>query len=204
MHGRLKAAVLVLVMMSGTAFAGVEDWQNSYRLEREGKYADALGAIAPVPANGPDAELKTLRRGWLYYLTGSYNESIREYRYAVERNPHSIDALLGETLPLLAQKRWREAEQVSKDALAISPNHYTALLRLSQALEGERNWPGMEQAASSLANHYPSDATAFLYLARAHAWQGHNAEAAAAYRAVLVRYPDQAEAASFLSGMNGK
>ncbi len=200
----LKTAIAMLALSSFPVLAGEEAWQDSYRLEKAGQYQDAISAIAPVPANGVDAELKTLRRGWLYYLMGSYNESIREYRYAVERNGNSIDALLGETLPLLAQKRWREAEQASRDALKLSPNNYTALVRLAASLEGERDWEAMEKTAASLVNHYPSDATAYVYLARAYAWEGKNTKAASAYRSVLVRYPGEAEASSFLAGMRGK
>ena len=100
-------AVLACGMFGGAASAQQALWQNSYTLETAGKYVEAISAIDAIPANGPDAELKLLRRGWLYYLPGSFNESIREYRLAIERNSKSIDARLGLTLPLLAAKRWR-------------------------------------------------------------------------------------------------
>jgi tetratricopeptide (TPR) repeat protein len=151
-----------------------------------------------VPANSADAELKSLRRGWLFYLQGNFNESIREYRFASERNSKSIDARLGVTLPLLAQKRWREAEQNAHETLEFAPNNYTALLRLTVAQEGQRDWAGMLKSAEAMVASYPSDATAYVYLARAHAWLLKRAEAVAAYRAVLARYPGHLEATAYI------
>lgn len=173
-------------------------WQNSYQLETAGKYAEALAAIDTIPANGPDAELKLLRRGWLYYLPGNFNESIREYRLAIDRNGRSIDARLGLTLPLLAAKRWREAEQSARAALDISPNNYTALLRLAIAQEGQSDWAGMAKTAALLTSGYTTDASAYVYAARAAAWLGKRDEAIAAYTAVLARYPGHLEAKAYI------
>jgi predicted Zn-dependent protease len=151
-----------------------------------------------VAANGPDAELKTLRRGWLLYLQGSYDESIREYGFAIQRNSKSIDARVGITLPQLALKRWSDAAQNANAALKLAPNHYTALLRLALALEGLKSWDEMAKVTTTLATAYPTDATAYVYLARAKAWQGKVDEAVAAYAAVLVRYPGHLEAKAYL------
>lgn len=173
-------------------------WQNSYQLESAGKYTEALNAIDSVAANGADAELKLLRRGWLYYLPGRFDESIREYRLAIERNPKSIDARLGLTLPLLAAKRWREAEQAARAVLEIVPNSYAGQVRLVTAQEGQQDWAGMLKTANSLVTSFPSDATAFVYLARANAWLGKRSDAVAAYQAVLARYPGHLEAKAYI------
>lgn len=198
-HLSLLAALAVALMLSTTgARADVSPWDNSYQLEAAGKYADALAALDSVPPNGPDAEFKTLRSAWLYYLQGSYNESIREYRLAIERNSQSLDARLGIILPYFAQKRWREAEQSARTALDFSPNNYIGLLRLTIAQEAEHDWKGMEKSATTLTTVYPSNATAYIYLARAQAWLGNSSQAAAAYSAVLVRYPSDLEAKTYL------
>lgn len=188
-----------LVFMSSSTLAENIAWSHSYQLEAAGKYSEAIAAIDPVPANGPDAEYKTLRRSWLFYLSGRYDESIREYRYAMERNENSIDARLGITLPLLASKRWREAEQSARAALDLTPKNYTALLRLSIALEAQKNWGEMAKVSEMMAAAYPTDATAYVYLARAKAWQNKTGEASAAYNAVLTRYPGHLEAKAYLA-----
>ena len=190
------SAVLALQSLPATAQESV--WQNSYQLESAGKYTEALNAIDGVAANGADAELKLLRRGWLYYLPGRFDESIREYRLAVERNPKSIDARLGLTLPLLAAKRWREAEQAARAVLELVPNSYAGQIRLVTAQEGQQDWSGMLKTANSLVTSFPSDATAFVYLARANAWLGKRSDAIAAYQAVLARYPGHLEAKAYI------
>jgi len=194
----LSAFFVAITVSSISVEAQEEAWKNSYKLEATGKYPESIAAIDAVPANGPEAELKSLRRGWLYYLLGNYNESIREYRYASERNSESVEARLGVTLPLLAQKRWREAEQNAREALKLAPNNYTGLLRLIIALEGQRDWEKMAKTASSMVASYPSDATAYVYLARANAWLNKRTEAVAAYNAVLARYPGHLEAKTYI------
>lgn len=189
-------AALTLLATSAMADDGV--WQKSYQLESVGKYTDALAVLDPVPANSADAELKSLRRGWLFYLLGRYDEAIREYRFAVARNERSIDAKLGLTLPLLAKKNWVDAENVAREVLKMAPNNYTALLRLTIALEGQKNWEEMGKVASVMVAGYPTDSSAYVYLARAKAWQGKVNEAVVAYLAVLSRYPGHAEAKAYL------
>jgi tetratricopeptide (TPR) repeat protein len=129
---------------------------------------------------------------------GNYNESIREYRYAKERNAQSLDALLGVSLPLLAQKRWREAEQNVRQALDLAPNNFTGLLRLTLALEGQRDWLGMKKTAATMVALYPSNYTAYVYLARAYAWLNQRSDAVTAYTAVLMRYPGHREAKAYI------
>ena len=194
----LLALVAALSLQVTAARAQDSVWQNSYQFESSGKYMEAISALEAVPANGPDAEFKVLRRGWLFYLSGKYDESIREYRLAIDRNSHSIDARLGVALPLLASKRWREADQVARTVLDMAPHNYIALVRQAIAQEGLQDWPALTKTSQILVADFPGDATAYTYLARAYAWQGKSAEAAAAYNAVLVRYPTHTEAKNYI------
>lgn len=198
LYATFAALCAAAALCAGPARAQEAAWQSSYQLEAAGKYSEAITAIDAVAANGADAEMKTLRRGWLYYLLGAYNESIREYRLAIDRNSRSVDARLGVIMPLLAQKRWREAEQGARAVLDLASNNYTALLRLAIAQEGQRDWPAMARTASILATTYPSDASAYVYLARAHAWLNRHEDAVAAYAAVLSRYPGHLEAKAYI------
>jgi tetratricopeptide (TPR) repeat protein len=174
-------------------------WQKSYDHEAAGQWADAMAVIDALDAGVAEAEFKSLRRAWLFHAMGNPAVSAREYADIVRRHPESVDARLGLTLPLLAQRRWREAEQAARSALDLAPNHYTALLRLTLALEGQRDWPAMARTAAAWVAAYPSDALAPLYLGRAQLAQGRRDAAASAYAAVLVRSPAQAEARAFFA-----
>lgn len=174
-------------------------WAKSYTLETEKKYADALAAINAIPADDPDAQLTLLRRGWLNYLLEQYNDSVKLYKQAMQLNPKSLDAVLGVTLPLLAQQKWQESALYAKQVLEVSPYQYTASLRLLLAEEGAREWESMKKHAQDLVEHYPTDATALVYLARSHAWLGDKEAARKAYSAVLNRIPGHYEATAYLN-----
>jgi tetratricopeptide (TPR) repeat protein len=194
----LLAIAAAAILQCACAQVQQSVWQNSYQLESAGKYHEAIFAMEPIPANGPDAELKLLRRGWLFYQAGKFDESIREYRLAIERNSRSIDARLGLVLPMLAAKRWREAELAARSALDLAPHNYIASVRLAIAQEGMQDWVALSITATALVADYPSDATAQTYLARANAWLGKRPEALAAYSAVLVRAPSNLEAKAYI------
>ena len=191
-------AACFATLLTATAYADEAGWRGSYQLESSGKYLEAIALLDPVPVNGTEAEFKNLRRGWLYYQSGRFDESIREYRYAIERNSRSIDARMGVLLPLQALSRWREVEQGAQALLVMAPHNQVALLRLLCALEAQKNWQAMEKTALIMVADYPADAQAYLYLARAYAWLNQRAQAEAAHKALLIRSPGQLEALAFL------
>jgi len=199
---KIRSALLLagLLATSSCAYADNEAaWTSSYNLEAGKKYAEALSALDAVSDSGTEAQLVLLRKGWLTYLQGEYNESVKYYQTALEQNPKSLDAGLGITLPLLAQQRWQEAAMYSKQVLESAPNQYTAYLRLIVAEEGARDWSAMKKHAEALTEHYPSDTSAFVYLARANAWLGDKEAAKKAYTATLSRLPKHYEATAYLA-----
>lgn len=192
--------LLAGLLATSWAYAGNDAaWTSSYTLEAGKKYADALSALNAISDSDTDAQLLLLRKGWLSYLQGEYNESVNYYQQALQQNPKSIDAALGATLPLLAQQRWQEAAVHAKDVLATSPSQYTAYLRLIVAEEGARDWSAMKKHAEELTAYYPTDTSAFVYLARANAWLGDKEAAKTAYNAVLSRLPKHYEATAYLA-----
>ena len=192
-----RTLAIVLTLWSAISL-GQGAWSESYRAESAGDYAAAIAALEPVIRASPDHELAVLRIAWLKYLLGDYNESLRDYERAAALNPQSLEAQLGSALPLLAQRRWREASVVAQQVLAVAPLNYYAHVRLMVAEEGERQWETLARHARELSARYPSDATFLVYLARAEARQGNLDAAVDAYSKVLERYPSHEEAAAFL------
>ncbi len=195
---KLTALILFFVsaMMTATTYAGASVWEKSYQLALAGKYEQAASVIETMADSGN--EFAVLRYAYLLYLQGENADSISYYSKAIDLNPDSIDAKLGITLPLIAQKRWRQVKSYSLQVLRMSHWNYTAHVRLMIAEEGLRKWDSLAEHAAQLAKAYPSDATALVYLARAQAWQGDVAAAKAAYRKVLVRVPGHIEASAYL------
>ena len=189
---------IALVLFSSVA-EGLSPWADSYRLESEGSYVAATGALEPILEAEPDNEFAMLRVAWLKYLDGDYNASIKDYQRAVALNDQSLDAQLGLTLPLLAQRRWREAAAAAQVVLKVAPWNYYAHLRLMVAEEGQRQWQTLASHARAVASRYPSDATILVYLARAEARQGNKDGARTAYAMVIDRIPGHAEATAFIA-----
>ena len=183
-------------LAAASAWADESPWQKSYRLEATGKYAEASAALDSTNG-GADADFALMRRGWLAYLQGRYSEAMDFYGRAISKNPKSLEARLGITLPLLAQQRWREAASHARKVIAESAWDYTAHLRLMVAEEGLRDWKSLAEHAERVAEHYPADATTLVYLARAHAWMGNAKAAKEAYGRVLNRVPGHLEATSY-------
>lgn len=197
MRGRRPVAVLML--LACTSVWAQSPWSTSYRLEAEGDYAGAIAALGPILDDEADHEFAILRRGWLHYLNADFNESIRDYRRAMQINPDSLEAVLGLTLPLLAQRRWREAAAAAEQAIAVAPWNYYAQIRLMAAEEGLQRWQALATRATEASQRFPSDGTIQIYLARAEAAQGNREAAARAYERVLERFPENEEALGYLS-----
>ena len=197
MHMRTRVAISAALYLIAAAVVAQDSWSESYRLEAEGNYAAAIMALEPVLDAEPSHELAVLRSAWLKYLLGDYNASLRDYERAIELNDQSLEAQLGPTLPLLAQRRWREAAAVARGVLAVAPWNYYAHLRLLVAEEGQRQWETLGRHARELSARYPSDAAFLVYLARAQARQGDLEAAIETYGRVLELFPAHEEAAAF-------
>jgi tetratricopeptide (TPR) repeat protein len=165
-----------------------------------GHYKAAAEQFDPVLKTEPANEFARLRRAWLLYLAGSYNDSQSDYKAALQANPESLDAQIGMALPLLAQQRWKEAALVAEKALQTAPWNYYAHLRLMVAEEGQRQWQTLLEHTGKLHQRYPSDATVLVYRARAQYWLGDRKAARETYQQVLQRIPGHLEALQFLAG----
>jgi len=194
----LKLTLLLTIFASGIATAQANPWQNSYTLEKAGQYARAISALTPALNDRPNQEFLLMRRAWLNYMEGQYNDSLDDYNQVLAINPKSLEAQLGLTLPLMAQLRWREAAIAARKVISASTWDYTANLRLMICEEAEHKWADLSRHASALSARYPSDATVLVYLARAEAWQGKIYKAKSAYSKVLARTPAHIEATAYI------
>jgi len=175
-----------------------ELWSDSYHFEATGQYEAAINVLAPVVEKYPRHEFVHLRIGWLNYLQGNHNTAVDEYKLAMNINSKSLDARLGVILPLLAQKRWREAALYSRQVLEFDPWNYYAHIRLMICEDAESQWEALEKHASEAALRYPSDATMQVYLARAYARLNKDTQARVIYEQVLERIPRHLEALQYL------
>jgi len=201
MKSTLLLAVATLILgPSWFSIASADDaWRRSYLLEEEGKYEAAAEAIEQFLKEVPTNEFAQLRSGWLYYQAGNYSRSVTHYQTAKEINSRSIAAMLGLSLPLMKQERWREVAAVTREVIKLSSWNYYAHIRLLAAEDSLQQWDSLKQHAETLKAYYPSDATVLVYLARAYHHTGNDAQAREVYQQVLQRYPDHLESNRFLA-----
>jgi len=196
--------IFFAVYLSNPVMGNENPWEISHKLEQKADYAGATQAIQGVLKNNFQHEYAQTRSGWLSYLQKDYSTSVSHYKTAIEINPKSLDAKLGITLPLMAQGRWREAANYSKEVLIVSPHHYYAEIRLMACEEALLQWDALLEHAQRVSRIYPTDATVLIYLARAASVSGNNNKAIDTYKDVLERLPGNLEAIRFLASNNIK
>jgi tetratricopeptide (TPR) repeat protein len=185
---------LALVIGSGVALAAptsVTDlYRESYRLEAAGKAAEALEPMNKVKASAGASYFVAVRVGWLAYLAGRFADAAAAYREGIQLAPAAVEPRLGLTLPLLAQKSWRELESACRDVLKLDPNNGVARTRLALAHYSIGNYPDAAVVYRKLMEEYPAELDHQTGLGWALARMGRTKEAKALFAAVLAVSPD--------------
>lgn len=164
-------------------------YQASYEREAVADYAGALANIDALLAAGEDDYVVHLRRGWLLYLSGRYADSVVDYQAAATRDPASAEAVAGLSLPLMALRRWTEAERACKRLLELTPNNYLGLSRLAYVLYSSGRYAEAEAQYAAVLRLYPSDVEMRTGLGWAQLKQGKVSQARAAFSEVLRTAP---------------
>ena len=86
---RIYAGLLSALLLVCSAASQADAWSESYKLESMAQYKAAAELFDPVLKTEPANEFARLRRAWLRYLAGSYNDSQSDYKAALQANPHS-------------------------------------------------------------------------------------------------------------------
>ena len=169
-------------------------YRDSYTLEAKRDYVAALAKVRDARAAGGNAYFSAIRSGWLAYLQGDFKASLASYSEAVAAEPKAVEPKLGLTLPLLAQRNWRELERACAAVLAVDPRNSTALARLGLAQYNGGNFSAAESTYRHLMEDYPSEMDYRTGLGWALVKQGKNGEAKPIFESVLAVSPDNVNA----------
>lgn len=173
-------------------------YAKSYLYERVGDYKDAVRVLMPVYEAYPDSYTVNLRLGWLYYLMGKYANSVYHYKKADRAIPSSVESKLGLSLPLIAQERWSEAEQVLYRVLAIDYYNYYGNLRLAKVLGKEGKYNQQIAVALKMLNIYPTAVPFLLLLGEGYYHLGNLKRAKEIFKNVLILDPENITAKGYL------
>lgn len=151
------AIFLLLVVFGVSASAQVSPskvFENSYAKEAAGDYQGAINDL--VGLNGFDYH-KSLRLGWLYYLSKNFDISIYYYQQAVKLRPKAVEALLGLCNPLEALSKIDQLEATYKKILAIDPMNSKINYALGNIYYYQKNFILAEKHFDLVIDLYPFD-----------------------------------------------
>ena len=191
----MALVVLLPAVARSDASQEVQDlYRTSYREEAKGKATAALDAMKKIQTKSGATYFVSARQGWLAYLAGRFGESEAAYRAAIKSKPDSIEARLGLTLPLLAQKKWRPLEKACRDVLKLDAQNAVARARLAHAYYSIGNYPDSATVYRKLVRDYPAELDHQTGLGWALARMGRVGEAKKIFAEVLAVSPDNPNA----------
>jgi urea transporter/tetratricopeptide (TPR) repeat protein/murein DD-endopeptidase MepM/ murein hydrolase activator NlpD len=138
---------------------------NSAKAESHFNYPAAISAITAQQASFSDDYAFNARLGWLNYLSAQYDTSEEYYQAAIAAMPTSLEARQGCLLPMLAKRRYRDAEEVARELLERDPANYYGRLRLAVALRLQSRIAEAREALAPLEEAFPTDAGVMAELA---------------------------------------
>lgn len=198
----MKISVLILLLgfsMMLSAESSVKSaYYRSYNYEKLEDYDNAIEALIPLYQQYPEGYTLNLRLGWLYYLRRSYANSLSHYKRAMLSVPSSNEARLGYVLPLLAQEKWAEAEEVLYAILKVDYYAHTANQRLAYCLRMQKKTELAEKIAQKMLALSPTSVIFLGELALAKLALKQTDAAAAIYHDILILDPENAAARTYL------
>ena len=153
-------ATLLLLLVVTPSVAEDEQaahFSTSVELETKGKYQDALDALLKVTDQRKSSYMYHLRKGWLLYLLGKYDDSIAAYKKAIAKDSGSLEAKLGIIPPQLAARKWVDAERAALEVLKLDPRNYLGLSRLAYAYYNLTRFSDAAKAYKKVLDLYPGD-----------------------------------------------
>jgi len=184
----------LLVIWIGAAAADPAVWQASYDAEARGDARTALEVLEGLEGQDREGYLFHLRRAWLRYSMGAFEDAAADYRAAAALAPGAVEPLLGLTLPLMGLRRWGDALETADAALALSPGNYLAASRRGWCLYSLGRYGEAAEAYRDVLEGYPSDSEMRSGLAWSLHLQGRSAEAAVLFGEILAVAPAHAGA----------
>jgi tetratricopeptide (TPR) repeat protein len=200
----MKYIILIWVLSLHFSYTLAQDfaaWQasfeESYSLEEEGKYQEAIDALKAEFVE--ESYEFNLRFGWLYYNLGDYPNSKRFYKKAMELMPYSHQAKFGYVLPLAGLGEWAEVMLIYKKMLETDPKNTLVNYRLGAIYYNLKDYQLAHTHLEEVINLYPNDYDSNLLFAWTNYQMGKLKEAKVLFNKVLLIQPGDASAEEGLS-----
>ena len=183
------AGCLCAVLFAGTARAEESIpvlYEESYALEVKGDYNGALNRASKILRLDIKDYTAHLRAGWLFYMMGKFGDSVSYYEKASDLRPNSLEPLLGQTLPLMAAKKWGDAEKTAIRVVKKDRGNYTGNIRLAYIQFSQGRFSDSLKSYQYLYELYPADLDVRLGIAWSYARLGNKSQAQKYFGEVLA------------------
>jgi tetratricopeptide (TPR) repeat protein len=176
-------------------------YQRSYDAEATADYTGALAALDAMPSSEKSTYVHHVRRAWLTYLKGDFGASVKAYDAAARVAPDAVEPQLGKLLPLMAARRWLDAEKAAAALLKDDPRNTLARSRRAWALYNLGRYPDAEAEYRAVLKAYPADIEMMAGVGWCRLKQGDAPGARAMFEQVLHIAPRHASAREGLSSL---
>ncbi|MBF0226582.1 MAG: hypothetical protein HQK76_14095 [Desulfobacterales bacterium] len=200
-----KMIILTIALFSFYSKAYALTWEeiynaykSSYDYEKMYRYEDSIIAISSVYKEYETGYTINLRLGWLYYLKGDYANSKFHYQNAMKVYPYYIEAKIGYMLPLMAQQKYSEVEEMAYNVLKTDYYNYYANYRLALALRYQEKYELAEAIVSKILYLYPTDTLFLTELALIKELQEDKEKASEIFKSIITLDPNNQIALKYL------
>ena len=173
----------------------------SFQKSREGDLRAALNSVYQILQKNPKNYTANLRASWLLYTLKRYDQSERRYRKTVELAPRAIEPRLGLLLPLMAQRKWAQVEEISLNLLKYDPLNYTLNSRLAYVFYVTGRYGEALKYYNKVVVLYPGDLDMQLGMGWTQYKMGNAREASHWFQAVLNVMPTNTSARAGLNAL---
>jgi len=193
--------MLCVMLITGISFGSlysqdntliIKAYESSYVFEKSGSYNKAIESLKSVyDEKSYDINL---RLGWLFYLSGSFSESMTYYQRSMTLMPYSEEAKFGLTYPAAALGKWDMVTNLYLKIIEVSANNTTALYKLGMIYYGQANYTKASECFTKITNLYPFSYDGVLMMAWTNFKLGKLNEAKVLFTKVLTLSPSDASA----------
>ncbi len=192
----LFSVVALLAFRSWSQTTTVDAFAKSYEYEYNQNYTGAISALEKIYSE--DKYEIYLRLGWLHYSAGNYTKSVAQYKKAIEKNPESVEAMLGIVNPLAAMGNMNEVVNYYHKILTVDSKNYTVNYRLAIIYYEKKEFSKAKTYAQTVANLYPFDYYANVILGKIYISLGDITQAKQVLNKALLYSPYSEEVKALL------
>ena len=172
-------------------------FSNSYTLESEKKYGEAINQLSVVYSES-SYEIN-LRLGWLHYLNTDYSSAATFYQRSINLMPAATEPLWGITQVYAAQNNWIKLEKAYKSIIELDSKNSIAHYWLGMIFYNRKDYTSAKRYLDVSLNLNPFDYDVLLLSAWTNYFLGNTNEAKILFNKTLLNHPNDQSALEGLS-----